>query len=113
MQFTLTDLWHHMGLFARIIVFVLAVMSVASLVVALERWVVFGKSTAESKRFADKMAAVLEKGELAAASAATMGKNVGHIGRVINAGLTAYRLSRNSNTELAVESIARALERQG
>ncbi|HME90720.1 MAG TPA: MotA/TolQ/ExbB proton channel family protein [Myxococcaceae bacterium] len=113
MQFTLTDLWHHMGLFARIIVFVLAVMSLASLVVALERWVVFGKSTAESKRFADKMAALLEKGELAAASAATMGKNVGHIGRVINAGLTAYRLSRNSNTELAVESIARALERQG
>ena len=35
MQFTLTDLWHHMGLFARaLIVGVLAIMSSASLLVA-------------------------------------------------------------------------------
>lgn len=112
MQFTLTDLWHHMGLFARIIVFVLAVMSVASLVVAIERWVVFGKSNSESKTFAQKMGAVLAKGDLSAASAANVGKNVGHLGRVIGAGLTAYRLSNITNKELAVESVARALERQ-
>ncbi len=112
MQFTLTDLWHHMGLFARIIVFVLAVMSVASLVVAIERWVVFGKSKSESKTFAQKMAAVLVKGDLRAASATNVGKNVGHIGRVIGAGLTAYRISSVGNKDLAVESVARALERQ-
>ena len=112
MQFTLTDLWHHMGLFARIIVFVLAIMSVASLVVALERWVVFGKSKSESKTFAQKMAAVLAKGDLRAASATNVGKNVGHIGRVIGAGLTAYRISSAGNKDLAVESVARALERQ-
>lgn len=101
-----------MGLFARIIVFVLAVMSVASLVVAIERWVVFGKSNSESKTFAQKMAAVLANGDLHAASAASLGKNVGHLGRVIGAGLTAYRLSNVANKELAVESVARALERQ-
>jgi biopolymer transport protein ExbB/biopolymer transport protein TolQ len=101
-----------MGLFARIIVFVLAVMSVASLVVAIERWVVFGKSKSDSKTFAQKMAAVLAKGDLSAASAANVGKNVGHLGRVIGAGLTAYRLSNITNKELAVESVARALERQ-
>jgi biopolymer transport protein ExbB/biopolymer transport protein TolQ len=113
MQFTLTDLWHHMGLFARGIVFVLALMSFTSLVVAIERWVVFGKSKSESKTFAQKMANVLAKGDLQAASATNVGKKVGHLGRVIGAGLTAYRLSNPNNRDAAVESIARALERQG
>ena len=113
MQFTITDLWHHMGLFARGIVFVLVVMSFTSLVVAIERWVVFGRSKSESKSFAQKMAGVLAKGDLQAASSANVGKKVGHLGRVIGAGLTAYRMSNPNNREATVDSIARALERQG
>jgi biopolymer transport protein TolQ len=101
-----------MGLFARLIVFVLAVMSVASLVVMVERLLVFRRSKNESRAFAAKMAAVLGKGDLASASAADAGKNVGHLGRVIGAGLTAYRLSPRNNRDVAVESVARALERQ-
>jgi biopolymer transport protein ExbB/biopolymer transport protein TolQ len=112
MQFTLVDLWHHMGLFARLIVFVLAVMSVASLVVAAERVVTFNKSKSESKSFAQKMAAILAKGDLQAAAEAKVGKNVGHLGRVIGAGLTAYRIATVGSPENAVESVARALERQ-
>src|SRR5260370_27978743 len=93
MQVTRVDLWHHMGLFARLIVFVLAVMSVASLVVAAERVVVFNKSKSESKSFAQKMAAILAKGDLQAAAEANVAKNVGHLGRGIGAGLTAYRIA--------------------
>lgn len=113
MQFTITDLWHHMGIFARAIVFVLVIMSFTSLVVAIERWVVFGRSKSESKSFAQKMAGILAKGDLQAASSTNVGKKVGHLGRVIGAGLTAYRLSNPSNREATVDSIARALERQG
>jgi biopolymer transport protein ExbB/biopolymer transport protein TolQ len=113
MQFTITDLWHHMGLFARAIVFVLVIMSFTSLVVAIERWVVFGRSKSESKSFAQKMAGILAKGDLQAASATNVGKKVGHLGRVIGAGLTAYRMSNPNNREATVDSIARALERQG
>src|SRR5689334_10362545 len=112
MQFTITDLWHHMGLFARLIVFVLAIMSIASLVVAAERLVVFSKSKGDSKTFAQKMAGILAKGDLTAAAAANLGKNVGHLGRVIGAGLTAYRINSIGNKDAAVESVARALERQ-
>ncbi|HEX9507255.1 MAG TPA: MotA/TolQ/ExbB proton channel family protein, partial [Myxococcales bacterium] len=68
-----------MGLFARAIVFVLAIMSFTSLVVAIERWVVFGRSKSESKSFAQKMAAVLAKGDLQAASSTNVGKKVGHL----------------------------------
>jgi biopolymer transport protein ExbB/TolQ len=111
MQFTMAELWGHMGIFARVIVIVMGVMSVMSLVVMAERVVVFRRSRSESRTFAEKMGAILAKGDLNTAASTNMGKNVGHLGRVIGAGLMAYRLSP-ANREIAVESVARALERQ-
>ena len=112
MQFTLTELWAHMGLFARLIVFAMAIMSVLSLIVMAERLVVFSKSGRESRSFAEKMATVLAKGDLTTAANTKMGKDVGHLGRVIGAGLTAFRLAPTRDRDVQVESVARALERQ-
>ncbi len=112
MQFTLTDLWHHMGLFARLIVAVLGVMSVASLVVMAERLIVFNKSRSESRNFAEKMANTLSKNDLMTVAGTKVGDKVGHLGRVIGAGLNALRLSTDKDKDLQVESVARALERQ-
>jgi biopolymer transport protein TolQ len=112
MQFTLTDLWHHMGLFARLIVAVLGVMSVASLVVMAERLIVFNKSRSESRNFAEKMANTLAKNDLMTVAGTKIGEKVGHLGRVIGAGLNALRLSTDKDKDLQVESVARALERQ-
>ena len=112
MQFTLTDLWHHMGLFAKLIVAVMAVMSVASLVVMAERLIVFNKSRSESRNFAERMANILSKGDLTTAANTKMGDKVGHLGRVIGAGLAAFRLTPSKDKDMQVESVARALERQ-
>lgn len=112
MQFTLTELWGHMGLFARLIVILMGVMSMASLIVMAERLLVFNRTKNESRNFAQKMASVLAKGDVAAAAQTSLGKDVGHLGRVINAGLTAYKLGPANNKDLTVESVARALERQ-
>ena len=112
MQFTLTDLWHHMGLFARLIVAVLGVMSVASLVVMAERLIVFNRSRSESRTFAEKMANTLAKNDLMTVAGTKVGDKVGHLGRVIGAGLNALRLSTDKDKDLQVESVARALERQ-
>jgi biopolymer transport protein TolQ len=112
MQFTLTDLWHHMGLFARLIVAVLGVMSVASLVVMAERLIVFNRSRSESRHFAEKMANTLAKNDLMTVAGTKIGDKVGHLGRVIGAGLNALRLSTDKDKDLQVESVARALERQ-
>ncbi|HYO59239.1 MotA/TolQ/ExbB proton channel family protein [Archangium sp.] len=111
MQFTLADIWAHTGLFARCIIFSLAIMSVASLVVMAERVIVFRKTRKDSRTFAAKMGAILAKGDLQQAANTNMGKEIGHLGRVISSGLTAYRISP-SDKEVAVESVARALERQ-
>jgi biopolymer transport protein ExbB/TolQ len=111
MDFSLSGIWHHTGYFARFIIFTLAFMSVSSLVVMAERMIVFRKTRKDSRNFAAKMGAILAKGDLTQAAGANLGKDVGHLGRVIGSGLTAYRISP-SNKDVAVESVARALERQ-
>ena len=114
MQFTLTDLWHHMGLFARLIVAVMAVMSVASLVVMAERLIVFNRSRSESRNFAERMANALSKPgvDLMSIAQQKLGDKVGHLGRVIGAGLAALRSTPSKDKDMQVESVARALERQ-
>jgi biopolymer transport protein ExbB/biopolymer transport protein TolQ len=110
MQFTLTELWHHMGLFARLIVGALAIMSTASLLVASERFVVFRKSRKQSMQFAADISGPLSRGELDAAAAAAHGAQ-GYLGRVIGGGLNAWRTSPRIDADLTFESVARALER--
>ncbi len=114
-HFTITELWAHMGLFARLIVFVLGIMSLASIVVMAERIVSFIKSNRDSRRFAVNLAGTVEKtGIDEAAKAKPVAKTVGHLGRVLSAGLGAYTMTRTAGTtpDLTIESVARALERQ-
>jgi len=114
MQFTLGELWGHMGLFARLVVFFLAIMSLFSVIVMAERAVTFVRSNKESRRFAEKLAGVLASGSVDQAAKDKADKKVGHLGRVLAAGLTAYRISTNAAApgDATVESVARALERQ-
>src|SRR5689334_10247299 len=91
MQFTLVDLWAHMGLFARLIVAVMTVMSLGSLVVMVERLFAYSRSSGESKAYAARVGPVLESGRLAEAAEAAGSPDVGHLGRVINAGLKAFK----------------------
>jgi biopolymer transport protein ExbB/biopolymer transport protein TolQ len=111
MDFSLSHLWSEMGLFARLVVFTLGAMSVASLVVTFERIAVFVRSGGDSVRFATAMAQKLSGGDLAAAAAEGAPKNGGHLGRTIGAGLVAFKTAPGDK-DVAVESVARALERQ-
>lgn len=110
-NFTIAGIWASTGPFARGIIFALAIMSISSLVVMAERIIVFRKTRKDSRNFAAKMGAILAKGDLQQAANTNMGKEIGHLGRVISSGLTAYRISP-SDKDVAVESVARALERQ-
>jgi biopolymer transport protein ExbB/biopolymer transport protein TolQ len=111
MQFTLGDLWAHMSTFPKLIVIAMALMSVSSLLVVAERFIVYMRSTRESKVFAEQMGAVLASGDLKKAIDAKPDKE-GHLGRVIEAGLGALKSGDPNNKDLTVESVARALERQ-
>ena len=50
MQFSLIEMWHSMGILAKIVVFILAFMSVTSLTIMIERWWAFFQSKKQSKR---------------------------------------------------------------
>ncbi|MEZ4300462.1 MAG: MotA/TolQ/ExbB proton channel family protein [Polyangiaceae bacterium] len=121
MQFTLTELWGHMGLFARMVVIVMIVMSVLSVIVFAERMFFYSKSKSDSLAFAEKLAKFLTKGDLDEAVAQAPKANQGHLGRVLFAGLTAYKTAKadaediadsDEAREMVFESVARALERQ-
>jgi biopolymer transport protein ExbB/biopolymer transport protein TolQ len=101
-----------MGLFARLIAMVLAVMSIASLFVTGERLFAFRKAKKQSIEFAGRMAGLLQQGGIDAAAAAEAGPDPGYLGRVLDAGLQAYRTSPRGDTDLIFESVSRALERQ-
>jgi biopolymer transport protein ExbB/biopolymer transport protein TolQ len=101
-----------MGLFARMIALVLAVMSIASLFVTGERLFAFRKAKKASIEFAGRMAGLLQQGGIDAAASAEAGPDPGYLGRVLDAGLQAYRTAPKGDTELIFESVSRALERQ-
>ena len=120
MQFTLVELWGHMGLLARLVVIWLGVMSLLFLVVSIERLLVSLKSRSASREFALRVGPLLAKGDLDGAANLVKPKSeIGHLGRVINAGLTSYQLSAPSKLPAphderdgVFDSVARALERQ-
>jgi biopolymer transport protein ExbB/biopolymer transport protein TolQ len=113
-QFTLTELWGHMGLFARLVVYVLGIMSISSVLVMAERLVSFARGKRESRRFAATLATAVEGQGIDEAAKSRADKNLGHLGRVLSAGLAAYHMTRTAGTtvDLTIESTARALERQ-
>ena len=121
MQFTLTELWGHMGLFARLVVIAMAIMSVISLIVVAERLLFYNKSKKDSLSFAEKLAPILAKGDLDEAVSKAPKSNQGYLGRVLYAGLAAYKTAKGAAEEIhdadearemVFESVARALERQ-
>jgi biopolymer transport protein ExbB/TolQ len=113
MQFTMTDLWQHMGLFARLIVAAMGVMSIASLLVVSERFLVFRKSRKQSRAFAEKLLPFLAQRDMEGAATTVTEPDAGHLGRVLQAGLKAYIGGFGADEpDLTFESVARALERQ-
>ncbi|NOK38707.1 MotA/TolQ/ExbB proton channel family protein [Corallococcus exercitus] len=112
MNFTLADLWTHMGPVAQLIVIAMGVMSMVSLLILAERTIVFRASRRYSRRYAAQLGSMLASGDFDAAAEAKTEKDVGYLGRTIRAGLTAYRISATDSREEVMESVARSLERQ-
>lgn len=112
MEFTLSELWAHMGLFARLIVGVMGIMSLASLFVASERLLSFRKAKRASREFLQDLAPLLERRDLESAASLPLPPEVGYVGRVLAAGLRAYRVAPRHDADLSFELVARGLERQ-
>jgi len=112
MQFSLIELWQHMGLGARLITGTMLAMSLASIVVACERVLVLARSSKQSVIFAKRLAELLADGDLDRAASAPFGEDNGHLGRVLQAALRVYQSCPKGDDDFTFESVARVLERQ-
>ena len=113
----LLDLWGQMGWPVRILMFVLAFMSMWSVGVFFERLYTFTQARKQSKLFAPQAAKHLKDGRLKDAIAVSQSKNYrySHLGKVVLAGLQEYQFQRESGTTLdredLVDSVRRAIQR--
>jgi biopolymer transport protein ExbB/TolQ len=112
MKFTIIELWSHMGLGARLISGTMLLMSIACLLLAVERAVTLLRSNRRSLEFAKQLSELLREGDVERAAHAALLEDGGHLGRVMKAAFRAYRACPREDEDLTFESVARVLERQ-
>ena len=111
------ELWEQMGISVKILMFVLVVMSMASVGVFFERLFTFIQATNQSKLFAPQVAKHLKDGKLKEAISVSQSKDYrySHLGKVVLAGLQEYQFQQDSGVDLhkddVVDSVHRAIQR--
>ena len=92
MSFDLLNMWRTMGPFAKFIAMVLAVMSVWSLGVAVERLVTYARATSASRKYAADLAQMLPAGKFKDAVELARSKPVarGYLPKVLGLALDEY-----------------------
>ena len=113
----LIKMWGDMGLVARLIAFVLVIMSMISFGVAIERIYTFTQARKQSKLYAPQVAKHLKDGRLKDAIAISQSKTYrySHLAKVVLAGLQEYQFQQESGASLSredlVDTVRRAIQR--
>ena len=112
-DFSLLGLLNNMGWPARIIAFILFVMSIWSLAVMIDRYLYFSAARKQSREFAPKVAGALKDSKLEEAIKIADRSKKSHLAEVVTAGLQEFRNygSGGAITDEQIESSKRALER--
>lgn len=116
MSFSLIDMYNTMGPTAKFIVLVLALMSVYSLSVMIERFLTYRKAKKQSRAYAPKVAKLLKDGKVQEAIKISSGKDVrnSHLAKVLLAGLQEYEYQKETGggtRDDMMEAAHRAIER--
>jgi biopolymer transport protein ExbB/TolQ len=114
MNLSYAELWATMGWGARGVVITLALMSIFSLGITVERLLALRKSKQQSLKYAELVARALDADALHDAISAATPLTVGYLPRVISAGLREYALlaeQEGRHAEEVLELTDAALER--
>jgi len=113
MNISLLELWRSMGWFAKGIVFVLALMSVFSLSIMIQKWWRLRKAQAETRKFAPEFSQFLEEDNLNEAIKLAESYKKSHVARVLGGALGEVKplLQDGSVTVADINSAERAVER--
>jgi len=113
----LLELWEQMGLSVKLLMAILALMSMWSMGVFFERLFTYTQASKQSKTFAPQVAKHLKDGRLKDAIAVAQSKNYkySHLGKVVLAGLQEYQFQKDSGVTLErddlVDAVRRAIQR--
>ncbi len=111
------ELWEQMGVSVKILMGLLALMSMASVGVYFERLFTFTQATNQSKAFAPAVAKHLKDGKLKEAiqMAGTKNYRYSHLGKVVSAGLQEYQFQQDAGVQMTkddvVDSVRRSIQR--
>src|ERR671933_727739 len=113
MNISLLELWRSMGWFAKGVVFVLALMSVFSLSIMIQKWWRLRKAQAETRKFAPEFSQFLEEDNLNEAIKLAENYKKSHVARVLGGALGEIRplIQDGSVTVADINSAERAIER--
>lgn len=110
----LSELWQHMGLFAKAIALTLILMSIISLTTAAAKWFRFRKMAAATRAFAPQFSQALEQDNITEALDLTERYKNSHVARVLGESLreVAPLLNDRNLAGAAISSAERSVERE-
>lgn len=115
MDMSLTGLWNSMGYTAKTVVIVLLIMSVYSIWVMIERYLLFTQAKNQSLKLLGALSNVLTKGDYQQAIDITKKYKQSHLAKVISAGLLEFeairRDKRNVDPEMPIEAARQGMDR--
>jgi biopolymer transport protein ExbB len=114
MNMSLIELWHSMGYFAKGIVYTLAIMSIWSLTVTIQKWWRIRKASSETRRFAPEFSQFLEEDNLTEAIKLAEGYKKSHVAKVLGSALGEVKplIMDGSVTVADINTAERAVERE-
>ena len=109
----LLELWEQMGISVKLLMGILALMSMWSMGVFFERLFTYTQASKQSKTFAPQVAKHLKDGRLKDAIAVAQSKNYkySHLGKVVLAGLQEYQFQKDSGVTLQRDDLVDAVRR--
>lgn len=114
MEFSIAEIWAHMGIPAKVVAATLTIMGLASLTVFIERIISLRRSRSASKAFAGECGADIDNGKFDHVISRTQEFQAGHLARVVRAGLSTFRHAQKTadiSGLTPVERTQRHLER--
>jgi biopolymer transport protein ExbB len=114
MDISLLDMFGSMGLFAKGVVVVMALMSVYSLSIMIAKWWTIRAAQAETRKFAPEFSQFLEEDNLNEAIKLAEGYKKSHVARVLGGALSEIKplIQDGSVTVADINSAERAVERE-
>jgi len=119
-SFNVFEMWQHMGGLDKFVVALLIIMSVYSLWVMIDRFVVFARARRQSDAFVVGLKGHLTRGDLAGALALARAESSSPVAKVVAAALTEYQEGMDATRQLGpdelgdfdlVDAVNRAIER--